>query len=81
MIFQTYNKREMNTLLQVPLNANGHLWKLEIFPQGDDESNADVEHVSIYLVYDGKITETDPVVAKAVFRTNTTTRKLPKHSI
>ena len=32
------------------IKAHGHLWKLGIYPQGHDESNADVEYVTLSLV-------------------------------
>jgi len=53
------------------INAHGHLWKLMVYPRGHSKSKTDVVHVSIYLVYAGKNTETDPVVAKIAFRTKT----------
>ena len=59
--------------LTTNFKAHDHLWKLAVCPRGDDESNADVEHLSIFFVYDGENTESDPVVAKAVCRSKTKT--------
>eukprot|EP00751_Fragilariopsis_kerguelensis_P038212 CAMPEP_0170950126 /NCGR_PEP_ID=MMETSP0735-20130129/29735_1 /TAXON_ID=186038 /ORGANISM="Fragilariopsis kerguelensis, Strain L26-C5" /LENGTH=173 /DNA_ID=CAMNT_0011360421 /DNA_START=66 /DNA_END=583 /DNA_ORIENTATION=+ len=61
------------------IKAHGHLWKLRINPRGHFESDANDEYVSMYLVYDGDRTKTNPVVTKAVFRTKTSNGEIPKH--
>ena len=60
------------------IKAHGHLWKLQIYPRGDTESKTDVEYISLDLMYAGENTKTDPVLAKAMFRTKTTNRQLEK---
>jgi len=55
--------------------AHGHLWKLWIFPRGDNQSGTDVEYISIFLHYAGDNADTDPVVAKKYIRTKTITQK------
>ena len=42
------------------------------------QSNTDTEYVSLFIVYDGKNTEKDPVVAKAVVRTKTINEITPR---
>ncbi|OEU14332.1 hypothetical protein FRACYDRAFT_240867 [Fragilariopsis cylindrus CCMP1102] len=60
------------------INAHGHPWKLMIYPRGHAKSATNAEYVSVFLKYVGENTKTDPVVAKAMIQTKTTSRQLPK---
>jgi hypothetical protein len=61
------------------INAHGHLWRLLIYPRGDDQSSTDTEYISIYLnCAVGKSTKTNPVLAKAMIRTKTKNIHLSK---
>jgi len=56
------------------IKAHGHPWKLLIYPRGDDESNAEVEMTSIYLLNAAENTETDPGLTNIFIRTKTVSK-------
>ena len=83
MLFNIHNFAELQEkkgehIITKAIQVCGHPWKLAIFSRGNDGSHTDAEYVSIYLVYAGKNTATDPVVAKAVFQTKTVNYKAGK---
>ena len=55
------------------VEVKGHPFKLRIYPHGNQQSKTDAEYVSIYLIYAGENTETNPVNVRYQIRTKTTT--------
>mmetsp|Transcript_36492 Transcript_36492/g.40298 ORF Transcript_36492/g.40298 Transcript_36492/m.40298 type:complete len:366 (+) Transcript_36492:359-1456(+) len=52
--------------------ALGHPWKLRIYPRGNEDFSADVDHVAIYLFYStGSKNNSQSVLAEATIRTKT----------
>ena len=77
--FANLRLRRGDPLYTGTINAHGHLWKLQICPRGANNSNADVEHVSIFVMYDGENTEINPVIMKGRIRTKMINHELAKH--
>lgn len=62
------------------ITAHGHPWKLKVYPWGGNEWITATEHITVYLIYAGNNTKKNPVVAKAVIRTKTIDRHIPKYT-
>ena len=54
------------------VEVKGHPFKLRIYPHGNQQSKTDAEYVSIYLIYAGENTETNPVNVRYQIRTKAT---------
>mmetsp|Transcript_47240 Transcript_47240/g.54528 ORF Transcript_47240/g.54528 Transcript_47240/m.54528 type:complete len:453 (+) Transcript_47240:103-1461(+) len=77
--FATLVDKKVKLITTNAVKGCDHLWKIQVYPRGHDKSNTKDKYVCIGLVYAGDHDDTDPVTAKAVLRTKTESRDIPRH--
>mmetsp|Transcript_28506 Transcript_28506/g.31953 ORF Transcript_28506/g.31953 Transcript_28506/m.31953 type:complete len:466 (-) Transcript_28506:56-1453(-) len=76
------DKKKVKCITTNALRGCEHLWKIQVYPRGHEKSkqekNTKGKYVCIGLVYAGTNDKSNPVTAKAILRTKTECREIPR---